>query len=136
MILKTYSQAQILKLFAYKLFSPSSIILNGAWKIFILKKNSVRRIKREPIGNPASICHIINQKSSGLPKTAWKLKQQQGRVGRNGLSAVDITLMFPQKGNPKKKSDSQERRRGDLILPRTVLDSLISDWSILCECLH
>ena len=34
----------------------------------------------------------------GLPKTAWKIKQQQGRVGRNGLQAVDITLMFPQKG--------------------------------------
>ena len=34
-----------------------------------------------------------------MPKTAWKLKQQQGRVGRDGSPAVDITLVFPQKGN-------------------------------------
>ena len=34
----------------------------------------------------------------GLPKTAWKIKQQQGRVGRNGSRAVDIALIFPQKG--------------------------------------
>ena len=39
----------------------------------------------------------------GLPKTAWKIKQQQGRVGRNGLSAVDISLIFPQKGTIKNK---------------------------------
>ena len=40
----------------------------------------------------------VNIISEGLPKTAWKLKQQQGRVGRNGLPALDITLVFPQKG--------------------------------------
>ena len=37
----------------------------------------------------------------GLPKSAWKIKQQQGRVGRNGMPAMDITLLFPQRGqNP------------------------------------
>ena len=35
---------------------------------------------------------------SGLPKSCWKIKQQQGRVGRNGSNALDITLVFPQKG--------------------------------------
>lgn len=41
---------------------------------------------------------ILLNMSSGLPKTAWKLKQQQGRVGRNGLPAVDVSLVFPQRG--------------------------------------
>ena len=35
---------------------------------------------------------------SGLPKSCWKIKQQQGRVGRDGSNALDITLVFPQKG--------------------------------------
>ena len=43
----------------------------------------------------------------GLPKTAWKLKQQQGRVGRNGLPAIDITLIFPQKGEREIVSKSK-----------------------------
>ena len=34
----------------------------------------------------------------GLPRSAWKLKQQAGRVGRDGLPAIDITLVYPQKG--------------------------------------
>ena len=34
----------------------------------------------------------------GVPKSAWKLKQQAGRVGRNGLPALDIVLVFPQRG--------------------------------------
>ena len=34
----------------------------------------------------------------GLPRRAWKLKQQAGRVGRDGTPAMDITLVFPQKG--------------------------------------
>ena len=34
----------------------------------------------------------------GVPKSAWKLKQQAGRVGRNGLAALDIVLVFPQRG--------------------------------------
>ena len=36
----------------------------------------------------------------------------------------------------KKLAQGKKRWQGDLILPRTVLDSLVSDWSILCECLH
>jgi len=34
----------------------------------------------------------------GLPSTAWKLKQQIGRVGRNGKPAVEVTIVFPQRG--------------------------------------
>ena len=40
----------------------------------------------------------IDFKTSGLPRSAWKLKQQSGRCGRNGLPAVDVTLIFPQRG--------------------------------------
>ena len=29
----------------------------------------------------------------------WKLKQQAGRVGRNGSPALEIVILFPQKGN-------------------------------------
>ena len=36
--------------------------------------------------------------SVGLPKTAWKLKQQAGRVGRNGLPAFEVIISYPQKG--------------------------------------
>ena len=34
----------------------------------------------------------------GIPKTAWKMKQQSGRIGRGGEKSLDITLVFPQKG--------------------------------------
>ena len=34
----------------------------------------------------------------GLPSSSWKLAQQAGRVGRDGMPAVDITLVYPQKG--------------------------------------
>ena len=34
----------------------------------------------------------------GLPKTAWKAKQQQGRIGRNGSKAIEVSLVFPQRG--------------------------------------
>ena len=38
---------------------------------------------------------------TGTPKSAWMLKQQAGRVGRNGMPALDIVLVYPQKGkNP------------------------------------
>ena len=52
-------------------------------------------IGRDPKNNRTDFSSLFN---SGLPKTAWKIKQQQGRVGRNGLAAMDITLVFPQKG--------------------------------------
>ena len=38
---------------------------------------------------------------TGVPKSAWKLKQQAGRVGRNGMPALDIVLVYPQKGFKK-----------------------------------
>ena len=43
------------------------------------------------------LAYIIN--FEGIPRTAWKLKQQAGRVGRDGLPAVDVTIVFPQKGS-------------------------------------
>jgi hypothetical protein len=38
--------------------------------------------------------HLI----AGIPKNAWKMKQQSGRIGRSGENSLDITLVFPQKG--------------------------------------
>ena len=36
--------------------------------------------------------------SVGLPTTAWKLKQQAGRIGRDNKPALEIILSYPQKG--------------------------------------
>ena len=36
--------------------------------------------------------------SVGLPKTVWKLRQQAGRIGRNGTPAIEVIIGFPQKG--------------------------------------
>ena len=36
--------------------------------------------------------------SVGFPKTVWKLRQQAGRIGRNGQPAIEIVIGFPQKG--------------------------------------
>ena len=33
-----------------------------------------------------------------ISKSGWKLKQQAGRVGRNGSPALDIVLVYPQRG--------------------------------------
>ena len=35
----------------------------------------------------------------GIPKNCWKGKQQSGRIGRSGTRALNITVIFPQKGN-------------------------------------
>ena len=44
---------------------------------------------------------LVEKTYTGIPKSAWKLKQQAGRVGRNGMPALDIVLVYPQKGkNP------------------------------------
>ena len=48
--------------------------------------------------NAYKIHCILTVTHLGLPSTAWKLKQQIGRVGRNGQPAAEITLIFPQKG--------------------------------------
>ena len=41
--------------------------------------------------------------SIGLPQTAWKLKQQAGRVGRNGSPSLEIIICYPQKGDSFKQ---------------------------------
>ena len=41
--------------------------------------------------------------SIGLPQTAWKLKQQAGRVGRNGSPSLEIIICYPQKGDSLKQ---------------------------------
>ena len=42
--------------------------------------------------------HFISSNFTGIPKNAWKMKQQSGRIGRDGQSSLDVTLVFPQKG--------------------------------------
>ena len=33
---------------------------------------------------------------SGIPKNAWKMKQQSCHIGRSGENSLDITVVFPQ----------------------------------------
>ena len=48
----------------------------------------------------------------GIPKNAWKMKQQSGRLGRNGEQSVDVTIVFPQKGASAPESKLRRAIKG------------------------
>ena len=59
----------------------------------------------------------------GIPKNAWKMKQQSGRLGRNGEQAVDITLIFPQKGSAAPEASLRKAMKGNSCI-RSALNTL------------
>merc|ERR1712183_651088 len=79
----------------------------------------------------------------GIPKNAWKMKQQSGRIGRGGEQSLDVTLIFPQKGSAAPEPSLRKALRGsdcirsalnDLFVLSTPLVDYSSDPTALdCE---
>ena len=59
----------------------------------------------------------------GIPKNAWKMKQQSGRLSRNGEQAVDVTLIFPQKGSAAPEASLRKAMKGKSCI-RSALNTL------------
>ena len=69
----------------------------------------------------------------GIPKNAWKMKQQSGRLGRNGEQSVDVTIVFPQKGASAPESKLRGAIKGSSCI-RSAMNKLfvlkLSSFSI------
>ena len=59
----------------------------------------------------------------GIPKNAWKMKQQSGRLGRNGEQSVDVTIVFPQKGASAPESKLRGAIKGSSCI-RSAMNKL------------
>merc|ERR1719186_211511 len=59
----------------------------------------------------------------GIPKNAWKMKQQSGRIGRGGEQSLDVTLIFPQKGSAAPEPSLRKALRGSDCI-RSALNDL------------
>ena len=71
----------------------------------------------------------------GIPKTSWKVKQQSGKIGRNGSKSINITLVFPQKGASAPDAVIRQVFRGDECIRKElnklfVVESPLSKFNI------